>query len=159
MLSASRKTLPSAASTPRRLKRDPGHASAEHALRFLSPGQLDVSEVEEGHPIERLAPPSHIEELGNRRTRLANTQTRERIFERHEPAGVPIRQWPQPHRIQQGEDRHVGADTERQHPDDGAGREAIAAERSRGVSNLLQQRIQPAHAIPSEFHLDVGRGL
>ena len=57
-------------------------------------------------------------------------------------SGSPERQRPQQHRVDDAEDRGVGADAEREREDGGRGEAGILAQHAHGVDEVLAQRVE-----------------
>ena len=92
--------------------------------------RLAVEEVRERQPIVV---------VGHRRAGALDARARKRVVEKDEAVGFGIRQRPQQHGADDGEDRGVGADAERQRQDGGQREGAILAEQPEREAEILNQ--------------------
>ncbi len=109
------------------------------ALRLAVARQRAVADPEPGDRLERVFARGQVQHLRYRERRVIEVERRDVLPHDVQPVQPFHRQRPEQHRVDQAEDRRVGADAERQR-DDGEDREARRrAQRAPGVSQILQQ--------------------
>ena len=143
--SSGRNTRPAAACTPSTSNSEAEARRPCSSSASPGAGETRPPHLRRGHRTEAVVAIAEIQVVGRGQGEGAAVLLA--ALQNHgQPARVPVRQRAQQHRVDQAEDRRIGADAERQHQD-----------RRQRESRRLRKHTQAVNQVPSHAPLDAGR--